>query len=195
MDSAESDKVRPLPSANAESHPRPLPGPASIVPRTKTRAARRNAGPEGSLHYRTGQITHGAARRSSEEGACVLGNLQCLVLDCPDVLELARFYRSLLGGIVNQPDSRWSLDHNWATLHTGSGLVLGFQRADDYRPPQWPDPAHPQQFHLDIGVEDLDLAERQVLGFGATRFDGDHVNPDWRVYADPAGHPFCLVRE
>lgn len=125
----------------------------------------------------------------------MIGNLQCVVLDCPDVLELAEFYRSLLGGTVNQPDRRWSIDDSWATLHTGSGLVLAFQRADDHQPPQWPDPARPQQFHLDIGVEDLDRAEQQVLALGARLLDPGTGSRSWRVYADPAGHPFCLVRD
>jgi hypothetical protein len=81
----------------------------------------------------------------------VIGNLQCVVLDCPDAGGLAEFYESLLGGTVNQPDPRWTLDDRWATLHSGSGLVPAFQQVDDYQPPRWPDAAHPQQFHLDLG--------------------------------------------
>ncbi|GAB3141492.1 VOC family protein [Micromonospora sonneratiae] len=125
----------------------------------------------------------------------MIGNVQCVVLDCPDVTELAEFYRSLLGGTVNQPDRRWTVDDSWATLHTGSGLVLAFQRVTDHRPPRWPDPAHPQQFHLDLGVPDLDAAQREVLAIGATLLESGDDTRGWRVYADPAGHPFCLVRE
>ncbi|GAA1644777.1 VOC family protein [Catellatospora bangladeshensis] len=118
--------------------------------------------------------------------------LQCVVLDCPEPKGLAEFYRRLLGGEVDRPDRRWSLDADWSTLHTPSGLVLAFQRVADHRAPRWPDPAHPQQFHLDFGVPDLDAAETEVLAAGATLLDaGSH---GWRVYADPAGHPFCLVR-
>ena len=36
-------------------------------------------------------------------------------------------------------------------------------------------------------VDDLDQADAAVVALGATRLGGDHV------YADPAGHPFCLV--
>jgi hypothetical protein len=125
----------------------------------------------------------------------VIANLQCVVLDCSDTLELARFYQSLLGGTVNQPDPRWSLDDGWSTVHTGSGLVLAFQRVEDHRPPQWPEPARPQQFHLDLGVQDLDQAQEHVLGLGATLLDAGDGKRSWRVYADPAGHPFCLVRD
>ena len=125
----------------------------------------------------------------------MIANVQCVVLDCADVFELAGFYQSLLGGVVNQPDPRWSLNDGWATLHTGSGLVLAFQRVEDHRPPQWPDPARPQQFHLDLGVKDLAQAEEQALRLGATLLDDGDSKRSWRIYADPAGHPFCLVRD
>ncbi|MFB7619022.1 VOC family protein [Kitasatospora sp. NPDC056181] len=122
----------------------------------------------------------------------MIGSLQCIVLDCPEPAVLARFYEALLGGEVDRPDPRWGLGEAWSTLHTDGGLVLCFQRVADHRPPQWPDPAHPQQMHLDIEVEDLDGAEHEVLALGATRLPSDAAG--WRVYADPAGHPFCLLR-
>ncbi|MFE5796354.1 VOC family protein [Streptomyces sp. NPDC056503] len=125
----------------------------------------------------------------------MIGKLQCVVLDCPDVAELARFYQSLIGGEVDRPDPRWSLDDGWSTLHGDGGLVLAFQRVSEHRPPRWPDPAHPQQFHLDLGVADLDRAQAEVLALGATVLDDGDGKRSWRVYADPAGHPFCLVRE
>ncbi|MFJ4923250.1 VOC family protein [Streptomyces sp. NPDC088725] len=125
----------------------------------------------------------------------MIAKLQCVVLDCADVLELARFYQSLLGGAVNQPNPRWSLDDDWATLHTDTGLVLAFQRVEDHRPPQWADPARPQQFHLDLGVPDLDRAQEKALELGATLLDAGDEKRSWRICADPAGHPFCLVRD
>lgn len=124
----------------------------------------------------------------------MIARLQCVVLDCADVLELARFYQSLLGGVVNQPDPRWSLDDGWATLHV-DGFVLAFQRVADHQPPRWPDPARPQQFHLDLGVRDLDRAQEAALRRGATLLDEGDGSRGWRVLADPAGHPFCLVRD
>ncbi|MCC3653169.1 MULTISPECIES: VOC family protein [Streptomyces] len=125
----------------------------------------------------------------------MVAKLQCVVLDCADVVELSRFYQSLIGGAVNQPDPRWSLDDDWATLHTEDGFVLAFQRVEDHRRPRWPDPAHPQQFHLDLGVEDLDRAQEDALARGATLLDDGGGERSWRVFADPAGHPFCLVRD
>ncbi|MFJ9569955.1 VOC family protein [Streptomyces bacillaris] len=125
----------------------------------------------------------------------MIAKLQCVVLDCADVVELSRFYQSLLGGLVNQPDPRWSLGEDWATLHTDGGLVLAFQRTEDHRPLRWPDPARPQQFHLDLGVEDLERAQEDVLDQGAMLLDGGDGERSWRVFADPAGHPFCLVQD
>ncbi|GAA1396661.1 VOC family protein [Catellatospora coxensis] len=124
----------------------------------------------------------------------MFAELQCVVLDCRDPKRLAEFYRSLLGGTVDQPDRRWSLGADWSTLHAPNGLVLAFQRVSEYQPPQWPDPSKPQQFHLDFGVPDLDAAEEEVLACGATVLDAGSPGQSWRVYADPAGHPFCLVR-
>ncbi|MEE6259079.1 VOC family protein [Plantactinospora sonchi] len=124
----------------------------------------------------------------------MIAELQCVVLDCPDPVRLADFYHSLLGGTVNLPDDRWRVDDDWATLHSPSGLVLAFQRATDHQPPRWPDPSRPQQFHLDLGVPDLDRADEQVRKLGATVLADDVDGRSWRVYADPAGHPFCLVR-
>ncbi|MEV8319837.1 VOC family protein [Streptomyces sp. NPDC059900] len=124
----------------------------------------------------------------------MIADLQCVVLDCSDPAVLAAFYQALLGGAVNQQDKRWAVGEEWATLHTPSGLVLAFQRVADYRPPLWPDPDRPQQFHLDFSVADLDQAQEQVLAQGATTLDDGSDGRSWRVYADPAGHPFCLVR-
>jgi hypothetical protein len=63
-----------------------------------------------------------------------------------------------------------------------------FQQVSGYTPPQWPDPAHPQQAHLDILFDDLDAGEARALELGASRLNSEQ----YRVFADPAGHPFCL---
>ncbi|PWI07199.1 glyoxalase [Streptomyces sp. NWU339] len=124
----------------------------------------------------------------------MIAELQCVVLDCPRPAALAAFHRELLGGEVDRPDRRWAPGDDWATLHTPTGSVLAFQRVPDHRPPTWPDPSVPQQSHLDLGVPDLDRAEERVTALGATVLDAGSDGRGRRVYADPAGHPFCLVR-
>ena len=110
------------------------------------------------------------------------GRLHHVIFDCPDPALLARFYSALL----NQPITYDSDDFVVvAADDTSSGLA--FQLAADHCAPTWPDPAVPQQVHVDIMVEDVAAAARFVLDLGATRLDGDGV------FADPAGHPFCLV--
>jgi hypothetical protein len=69
---------------------------------------------------------------------------------------------------------------------------LAFQRAETYVPPAWPDPGRPQQEHLDIRVDDVDAAESAVLAAGGRRLPAGRES-GFRVFADPAGHPFCLV--
>ncbi|WP_299445217.1 VOC family protein [uncultured Phycicoccus sp.] len=126
--------------------------------------------------------------------------LDLVVLDCPDALALGRFYGQVLGWDLEDES-----DRDWATLVPPGGGVspenpqgratLAFQRIDDWVAPTWPGGAHPQQFHLDLSVADIDAAEPAVLEAGARVHD---VQPSesgsFRVYLDPAGHPFCLVR-
>ncbi|MFI8826332.1 VOC family protein [Streptomyces sp. NPDC053431] len=134
-----------------------------------------------------GMITPGSAAPGP------IGTLQCVVLDCPDVLELAFFYQRLLGGEINRPDPQWAVGDAWATLHDASGApVLAFQGVADHRPPVWGAPE--QQFHIDVRVADLDAADEAVTALGAQRLDSGAGDRSWRIYADPAGHPFCLVR-
>jgi catechol 2,3-dioxygenase-like lactoylglutathione lyase family enzyme len=116
----------------------------------------------------------------------MIGRVYSTVIDCPDPRALAAFYAEVTGL------PRRSDDDDWVTIgNDDGGWRLAFQRADDYTPPDWPDPARPQQFHLDILVDDVDVAEGQVVALGAKRLPGE--GDDFRVYADPAGHPFCLV--
>ncbi len=81
---------------------------------------------------------------------------------------------------MNKPDRRWALDDAWATLHTETGLVLAFQRVEDHTPPQWPDQSRPQQFHLDLGVADLDDAQQRGVELGATLLDAGETSRSWR---------------
>ncbi|MFE9454619.1 VOC family protein [Streptomyces sp. NPDC006739] len=115
-----------------------------------------------------------------------LAKLDVVVLDCPDPRALAGFYADILGGTVEDQGE-------WVDLKLpGGGASLAFQEAPGYVPPKWPAADHSQQFHLDLTVDDLDAAERGVLALGAKPLDTGDRERTFRVYADPAGHPFCL---
>jgi catechol 2,3-dioxygenase-like lactoylglutathione lyase family enzyme len=122
-------------------------------------------------------------RSSNETIESVRGRLHHVILDCPDPRGLARFYSALL----NHPIT-YASDDFVVVAANKSSSGLAFQFAPDHRAPTWPDTAVPQQMHLDIMVESVADATPHVLGLGATKLNGEGV------FADPAGHPFCLVK-
>lgn len=115
----------------------------------------------------------------------MIGQLYATVVDCVDPAGLAGFYCELLGAKVVQDRG------DWVTIQDGGGRRVSFQRSPEHRPPTFPDPTGSQQMHLDVMVDDVEAAEREALALGATRLDGE--GSDFRVFADPVGHPFCLV--
>ncbi len=118
--------------------------------------------------------------------APMIGRLSSVVLDCRNPKALAEFYSQLLGLPVTR------VEDDWVDVGGQDGTPkLAFQLAPDHEPPTYRDPEHPQQMHLDVHVDDVDTAEERALAIGATRLPGE--GGDFRVYADPAGHPFCLV--
>lgn len=109
------------------------------------------------------------------------------VIDCPDAGALARFY----GAILDWPVSTGSDNRDtWQEIR-GEGQVICFQQVDGYRAPVWPTQEHPQQMHLDVDVADLDEGEAAVIALGATKHE-HQPGETFRVFLDPAGHPFCL---
>ncbi|GAA3342788.1 VOC family protein [Curtobacterium pusillum] len=118
----------------------------------------------------------------------MIGTLDGIVLDCPDPGALARFYADLIGGEVRESEDDWA---ELVPDVPGPRPLLAFQQVDDYRAPEWPGQRVPQQLHLDVKVDDLDAGEAAVLAIGATA-TGEGED-SFRVYLDPAGHPFCLV--
>jgi catechol 2,3-dioxygenase-like lactoylglutathione lyase family enzyme len=112
----------------------------------------------------------------------VIGRLHHVVIDCADPKALAEFYSELIGLPITYTSEDWVVV---AANDTTSGIA--FQLVVNHIPPDWPDGGVPQQFHLDIMVDDIDDATPKVLRLGGRRLQGD-------VFADPAGHPFCLIR-
>jgi catechol 2,3-dioxygenase-like lactoylglutathione lyase family enzyme len=115
-------------------------------------------------------------------------------IGCPELIGgesgkqvLAAFYRETLG---------WRLGEAYGTpfLSRSPAFRIGFDGDgwSDQRPPRWPDPEYPQQLHFDIAVQDLDVAGEVVAAAGGSLLKN---NDQYRVYADPAGHPLCLYTE
>jgi predicted enzyme related to lactoylglutathione lyase len=107
------------------------------------------------------------------------------VVDCADPSAVGRFYAALLD---------WKIDasEDWVDVRPeDASQCISFQKVPDYTPPQWPGQQVPQQMHLDVIVEDLDVAEAAVLDLGATKHE-HQPGTTFRVFLDPAGHPFCL---
>ena len=120
-----------------------------------------------------------------------VAELHSVVFDCPDPERLAQFYQDLLGyQVVHAEDG-------WITIAGPSdgSQRLSFQRIANYQAPTWPEGRRPQQLHLDLFVEDLAVAHDHAIAAGASPLAGVvlHEDETFQVYADPAGHPFCLV--
>ncbi|GAA2730159.1 VOC family protein [Streptomyces nogalater] len=109
-----------------------------------------------------------------------------VTLDCSHPTELAEFYSELTGLKISYKSD------DFAGLDGNGGPAMGFQKVAGYQAPQWPGQSVPQQFHLDFSAEDLDGAEKWVLELGATKAETQPGGERWRVFLDPAGHPFCI---
>lgn len=125
------------------------------------------------------------------------------VLDCPDPRRLGDFYRDLLGYAYRPGDQTPTDGEDWLVLTPADGGPgLAIQLNDEYVPPVWtPGPDRPgdqqMMLHLDMTVPDTEALERQrlrVLELGGAVLHDRSDDPDEPLYvfADPAGHPFCI---
>lgn len=112
---------------------------------------------------------------------------QIVVFDASDLPAESRFWADVLGGTVDAED-------DWHTVRVDGEPRLGIQLAPNHVPPSWPH-GSPQQIHLDFSVDDVSVAHDEVMGHGAVllqRAKDLDAAEGFQVYADPAGHPFCL---
>lgn len=110
--------------------------------------------------------------------------LSMTTVNAPDALALATFYAELTDGVAQGSE-------HWATASGPNGFIA-FQQVDDFRPPVWPGSDVPMQMHLDFVVDDLEAAGERAVAAGATLLEFQPNSDHCFVYADPAGHPFCL---
>ncbi|WP_354002572.1 VOC family protein [Ruania halotolerans] len=113
---------------------------------------------------------------------------QVVVFDAADLDAESGFWAGVLGGSVDVED-------DWHMVIVDRQPRVGVQLAPEHIPPRWPDGSPPQQIHLDLWVEDFPTAHARVMELGAEVLQPvvESDAPDrFQVYADPAGHPFCL---
>jgi len=130
--------------------------------------------------------------------------LRQVVLDTTDARTLAEFYRQLLGFSYrpgDEPPAAGEADpqgQDWLVLRNPTGgWQVAFQQVPELPEATWPDGPHPQMLHLDLTVPTVDALNaehRRALDLGARllRDRSDDPEEPLRVYADPAGHPFCI---
>lgn len=112
---------------------------------------------------------------------------QTIVLDAADLAAESDFWAGLLGGTVEADD-------DWHSVSVDGRTRVAVQLAPDHVAPDWPD-GTPQQIHLDLHIEDLQTAHEEAMTRGATLLQpaaDPAAKSGFQVYADPAGHPFCL---
>ena len=113
-------------------------------------------------------------------------SLAMVTIDCADPKREAEFWAAVLGWEVTYSEGDYGM------ISDGSQR-LGFGRVEDWKAPGWPNTAGTKQFHLDLAVDDLESAEKQVLDLGATK-PAEQPSTSWIVLQDPDGHPFCLTK-
>lgn len=115
-------------------------------------------------------------------------NHQVVVFDAADIGAESEFWAGVLDGTVDAED-------DWHMVMVDGEPRVGVQLAPGHVAPDWPDGTPEQQIHLDLWVEDLPVAHERVTSLGAKvlkRAEDAASGDNFQVYADPAGHPFCL---
>ncbi len=109
---------------------------------------------------------------------------QVVAFDAADLPAESAFWAGVLGGTVDPED-------DWHMVMVEGAPRVGVQRDPEHVPPDWPN-GHSQQVHLDLWVDDFPAAHSEVMALGAKVLKEAAEGDDFQVYADPAGHPFCL---
>ena len=114
-----------------------------------------------------------------------VARLASISLDCDDPSALATFWAALVGGDIVP------VNEDFVAVRTERGWLVAV-RVPGFQPPSWPEGSVPKQMHIDLAVDDLDVAEPEAIRLGARRAVVQPAPERWRVLLDPAGHPFCL---
>ena len=116
-------------------------------------------------------------------------NYRVVVFDAAELAPESAFWAGVLGGTVDAAD-------DWHMVLVDGTPAVGVQLAPDHVAPDWPH-GSPQQIHLDLWVDDIETAHAEVTALGAKLLQANDPESEdnFQVYADPAGHPFCLSWE
>jgi len=124
------------------------------------------------------------------------------VLDTTNARELAEFYRQLLGLSYrpgDEPPADGEADAaDWLVLVDSEGVrKLAFQQVDQLARSTWPKPDVPMQLHVDFTVTSYPELQRhreraEALGAHVLLDRTADAEEPLFVFADPAGHPFCI---
>ena len=115
-------------------------------------------------------------------------NHQIVVFDAADLESESTFWAGVLDDTVDAED-------DWHMVIVDDAPRVGVQLAPNHVPPDWPEGTPEQQIHLDLWVEDFPSAHDRVMKLGAKVLkpaERESSDDNFQVYADPAGHPFCL---
>jgi predicted enzyme related to lactoylglutathione lyase len=113
-----------------------------------------------------------------------------IVFDALDIDTESRFWAGIFeGSVVKDSDGKWH-----SVIDRNNKWVIGIQFAPNHVRPNWPN-GERQQVHLDFHVCDFAAAHSRVMELGAELLQATsdlRAEQGFQVYADPAGHPFCL---
>ena len=125
-----------------------------------------------------------------------IAHLAYTALDCDNPVELAHFYSKITGHKVQPFDEGETAETcEWLELIDEADFTaMAFQKIENYQKPTWPTGGLPQQAHIDFHAKVLDIAEKALLEIRAVKAEFQPKPHRFRIYLDPAGHPFCIVQ-
>jgi predicted enzyme related to lactoylglutathione lyase len=117
-----------------------------------------------------------------------LGRWGSVQVDSTDPVTLAAFWANVLG--VEVEETIGDPAHYVVVGPTApGGPWLSFQRVSEVKTAK-------NRLHLDLVVDDLDVASNRVEALGGGRVSADDVDEygyRWRVMHDPEGNEFCVI--
>ena len=106
-------------------------------------------------------------------------------LDCTDLDRMTRFWRDAAGFVV-----AGVIEGRYVSLR-GHDVALTLQQVEEPKTVK-------NRMHLDLLVDDVELAVSRLEGLGASRLTPtahEEFGQTWFVLADPEGNEFCVAGE